>query len=313
MTKIIAEFCQNHLGNREILKNMILAAKSSGATYAKIQGLYSWELTKRIEFENPSSQIYRPFKKEFDRLKLLDLSFETEVWFVEECKRNSIIPMITVFSHNGIGRALDAGFKHIKIASYDCASIPLIKQILKFASEVVISTGATYWSEIEATANFLRENKADDQEITFLHATTIYPTNLEEVALLKMLLLKTFGFNIGYSDHTSLKDSSLIASKAAILLGAQYIERHFTILDASDTKDGPISIGPLDLVELIEFSKHSKSVQLQQLDLSRYSQMFHLSSIEPSDQELSNRSYYRGRVASAINGKDYFAWQEIQN
>ena len=81
MTKIIAEFCQNHQGSIEILEEMIESAKSNGATHAKIQGLYSHEITKRTEFENQNSGMYRPYKNEVERLRKLDLSFETEKWF----------------------------------------------------------------------------------------------------------------------------------------------------------------------------------------------------------------------------------------
>ena len=46
MTKLIAEFCQNHLGDRSILEKMIISAKNNGASHAKIQGLYSHEISK---------------------------------------------------------------------------------------------------------------------------------------------------------------------------------------------------------------------------------------------------------------------------
>ena len=116
MINFIAEFCQNHLGNREILEQMIISAKDSGATHGKLQGLYSSELTDRERFNLSDNSTYRPYKTEFERLKTLDLSPEIELWFVDKCKSLDLIPMITVFTHLGVERARNAGFRSIKIA-----------------------------------------------------------------------------------------------------------------------------------------------------------------------------------------------------
>jgi len=310
MSNLIAEFCQNHLGSPEILKQMITEAKKNGATHAKIQGLYSEEITRREEFENPTGKLFRPYEKEVERLKKLDLDFETEKWFVNYCKQNSIIPMITVFTHKGVERAKLAGFKSIKIASYDCPSLPLIKSVLDFADEVVISTGATYWHEIVKTVSLIDQFKHSHQKIAFLHARTIYPTPLNKFGLLKMSALSVFGYKIGLSDHTKPEETNLIASKVAIILGAEYIERHFTILDRSKTKDGPVSITPKELSELRNFYEKSKKDQLNEISVQDLEACLTCESLEPTKEEIINRSYYRGRVASKNDGKYVFSWEE---
>jgi sialic acid synthase SpsE len=273
--KIIAEFCQNHLGKLENLEKMVVQAKESGASHAKIQGLYSNEITKREEFEDPNGKLYRPFDKEVARLQSLDLSFETEKWFVKFCLENQIIPMITVFTHKGVERAKLAGFKHIKIASYDCASIPIIRKSLEFADELVISTGATYWAEIQKTAEFIHKFKKQYQEIT------------------------------------KPSDSGLTATKIAIILGATYIERHFTILDRSETRDGPVSINPAELKELRNFFELPKMDQLKGINFKDLQVTTLCDSLEPVQEEIINRSYYRGRVASTYSGKYVFSWEEV--
>ena len=308
--KIIAEFCQNHLGKIENLEEMVIQAKENGASHAKIQGLYSDEITKRSEFEDPKGILYRPYDKEVARLQTLDLNFETEKWFVKYCLEKEIIPMITVFTHRGVERAKQAGFKHIKIASYDCASIPIIRKSLEFADEVVISTGATYWTEIEKTAELINKSRKPNQEIALLHARTIYPTRLDNFGLLKMSALAAFGFKFGLSDHTKPSESGLIASKIAILLGANYIERHFTILDRSETRDGPVSINPAELKELRNFCGLSKLEQLKEINIKDLEATVACNSLEPAGEEITNRSYYRGRVASTYEGKYVFSWEE---
>jgi len=291
---------------------MVIEAKKNGATHAKIQGLYSHEITWRKEFEDKLSPTYRPYEKEVARLKELDLSFETEKWFVQFCQSQSITPMITIFTHKGVDRAKLAGFKSIKIASYDCASKPIIKKSLEFADEIVISTGATYWQEITDTVNLINRHKKKSQEVAFLHARTIYPTELKDFGILRMSALATFGYKIGLSDHTKPEDSQLIASKIAILLGANYIERHFTILGKNDSKDGPISVTPAELKQIRDFSRKSKSDQLAEISEHDLLSTMACSTLEPTEEEIINRAYYRGRVASEYNGNTVYSWEDLK-
>jgi sialic acid synthase SpsE len=177
--KIIAEFCQNHLGRPAPLEQMVIEAKKNGATHAKIQGLYSHEITWRKEFEDKLSPIYRPYEKKVARLKELDLSFKTEKWFVQFCQSQSITPMITIFTHKVVDRAKLAGFKSIKIASYDCASKPIIKKSLEFADKIVISTGATYWQEITDTVNLINRYKKNHKRLHFCTPVQFIQRNLK--------------------------------------------------------------------------------------------------------------------------------------
>lgn len=313
-TNIIAEFCQNHNGNVEVLNRMILAAKQGGASHAKIQGLYSSELTKRSEFEpdhQEEGSLLRPHQAEFNRLSKLDLTLETESHFVKECKEFAIIPMITVFTHLGLERALEAGFKSFKIASYDCASRELISRILPHADELVISTGATLWNEIELTSQLVAKEKKSHTKIAFLHARTIYPTPLDKMNISRMLFLRYLGWEIGLSDHSRPEVDGLVASKLAIHLGASYVERHFTVLARTETKDGPVSIMPSELQELSNFWHKDPLVRYQELsEINNLAKIcFGESELEIDAQEATNAKYYRGRVASWHNSKQIYSWE----
>ena len=71
-----------------------------------------------------------------------------------------------------------------------------------------------------------------------LHCVTVYPTPLHLCNLQKIRFLKKFTKYIGWSDHTEFEKDQHIASLASILFGSKIIERHFTILERSKTKDG---------------------------------------------------------------------------
>jgi len=286
---------------------MVKLAKRSGASYAKIQALYSKDLVYRAQFENPNIsrfEMYRPFQAELARLQKLDLSIEDETSFVKYCFDIGIEPMITVFTKSGVERAFGAGFKKIKIASYNSTDLDLINSVIGFATDLFISTGATTIKEVELLCGFLN-NSNSECNVTLLHCKTEYPNILTSVNLNRMIWLNKFGFRVGFSDHTATfnNDGTRIQlrnlpSKVAIHLGASVLERHFTSLNPNETKDGKISVLEDDLVELKNFSKLNK---VQQSDyLMKYSDevnsILGSNNYEPSVEEWFNRSYYKGRV-----------------
>ena len=311
--KIIAEACQNHKGDLETLKNMIYAAKEAGADYIKIQSMLADELTSRERFEEAIIEngkvkaIKRPYKAEYDRLNPMDLNDEAHIWFIEECKKVSIKPLTTVFAFSRIKFIASLDWEEIKVASYDCASIPFIKELKKYFSHLYISTGATFDEELEKTAETLK-----DHPFTLMHCVTIYPTPLEEIHLRRINWLRQFTNSVGFSDHTLVKRDGLKASLAAIFYGADVIERHFTILDRSQTKDGPISINPNELKELVEFSKLKKDEQRKYIEknIKEIDMMLGKETRELSEEELLNRDYYRGRFASKIDSRIRYNWEE---
>lgn len=312
--KFIAEFCQNHLGDKELLWRMIEEAQAVGATHAKIQGLYSEELVLRPEYEDGSGiaeGLVRPFVPEKNRLSALDLPPEVEEEFVRRCVEVGITPMTTVFSHRGAKRAIDAGFNSFKIASYDCASLPLIARIFPYASELVVSTGATNWADVEKTSKFMKTEAKEGTWLALLHARTIYPTPIEVFRLPRVVSLLSFGLDVGLSDHSSPAKDGLDASMLAIWLGASVIERHFTVLTPSETKDGPISVNPAQLKKIVDFSLTDQDEQFSFVRkiIERAPMAMLCPSLDPDEIERISALYYRGRVASWHGSKQIPAWK----
>lgn len=300
---IIAECCQNHNGDREILKKQIHKAQAAGADYVKIQAIRSNELSFRERFENGIIDennnvisIKRPYDLEYERLQKLDLSIEDELFFVNECKSAGIKSMTTVFTISALEEIKNQRYDAVKIASYDCASYDLLKQTKKYFNKIFVSTGATFDNEIEEAAKIMEDVK----EFHFLHCLTIYPTPMNNLNLNRMNFLKKFTKNVGYSDHSHVKTTKLWASKIALYLGASCIERHFTILKEDKTKDGPVSINPSQLKELCDFAKLSKDEMflLIKNGYPDYEKCFGSESRNLSKEELLNRDYYKGRFVS---------------
>jgi N,N'-diacetyllegionaminate synthase len=313
--KIIAEFCQNHNGSFDILRKMIREAAEGGATHGKIQTIFADDLSFRKKFEEGEIDsegniitIKRPYKQEYQRLKSLELSYQQHQVFIEECKMSGLIPLTTSFNITSIYRLKDFGWQSIKVASYDCGSLPMIRVLADNFNELIISTGATYDYEIENTANYLN---SVNKKFTFLHCVTIYPTPLEYMNLKRMEYLKRFAPSVGLSEHSLVSIDGIKASVAAIYLGADAIERHFTVLPEEETRDGKFSISKKHLQELVYFSKLSKNDQKEYIfkNIPEFEKMFGSEKRELTKVELLNRDYYRGRFCNKIKGNQIFNWE----
>lgn len=301
--KIIAELCQNHNGDPGLVAEMVAAAAEAGATHVKLQTIHASRLAFRPQFEEGLEtdgevvSIKRPFAAERARLEPLELDARTVDSFITQAGSLGLVPLTTCFARGDVAAIAEAGFTEVKVASYDCASFPLLRELADHFEQLYVSTGATFDDEIIHAASIL------DGRCRFalLHCVTIYPTPLTEVHLARMRWLRRLSPVVGFSDHTLYARDGLTASKAAIALGAEVVERHFTVLGPEQTKDGPISIDPEGLAELVLFSKLSTADQRASLADEGYG----LSSLEGDAQrqlsngELLNRDYYRGRFATA--------------
>jgi N,N'-diacetyllegionaminate synthase len=315
MTKIIAEFCQNHNGDENILDEMIQAAAENGAAYGKIQTIFADDLSRREEFEQGLTEndqvkvIKRPYQPEYDRLKTLELTYEQQENFVSKCCKYGLEPLTTCFTRGSVQKIRSLGMKTIKVASYDCSALPLIKDLAKNFDHLIISTGATYDNEIEEAATYLKNEKVS---FSLLHCVTIYPTPLDQIHLNRMEYLKTYTPSVGLSEHTHSEKDGIKASIAAIYHDAKYIERHFTVLGPSESKDGPVSINPAQLKALADFSKLSKDDQFTYIkeNIPEYESMLGSAKRDLTDAELLNRAYYRGRFATHLDNKTIFNWEQ---
>ena len=115
-----------------------------------------------------------------------------------------------------------------KIASADCSNLPFIEYIAKKGMPVMLSTGASYLSEIDEALRVLMDSGCD--YITLMHCVLSYPARAKDANLRVIETLKNDFPNvkIGYSDHVA-PDPTMQTLSTAYLLGAEVIEKHFTL------------------------------------------------------------------------------------
>ena len=112
---------------------------------------------------------------------------------------------------------------------------------------MILSTGMSTLADVDISINALKEGGATD--ITVLHCTTNYPCPYEDVNLKAMLTLRdAFHLPVGYSDHTIGRDVAV----SAVALGAQIVEKHFTLDCKMDGPDHAASTEPEDFKEMVK-------------------------------------------------------------
>ncbi len=133
----------------------------------------------------------------------------------------------TPFDYNSADYLFDM-IDFYKISSSDLTNTPFIAHIAKKGKPIYMSVGASYLSEVEEAVRVLEENGCKD--IAILHCILSYPTdptnaNLNNITTLKNIFPK---LKVGYSDHVA-PDNTMTTITAAGILGAEIIEKHFTL------------------------------------------------------------------------------------
>ena len=274
--KIISELCQNHNGNMDLLESMIRSA-AKYSDILKIQSIKADTFTNRNEYEE-----FRPYKSEYDRLKKLELSKEDEEFFIFKCMEYGVESMTTIFTPKHADYFNELGYTNLKLSGYSIPSFNYGKELKNFKfKKLYFSASSLTLDELAHTIANLRELNID---FCLLGCTCVYPTPLEKANLQNLPFYK-FYFDleeIGYSDHSNPHQDNLLTTKLAIFQGIDVLERHFTIVDIKETRDGKVSITPAMLKELKRFSKLDKFAQYNELN-------------EFNEQQNFNHKYYRGR------------------
>lgn len=115
-----------------------------------------------------------------------------------------------------------------KISSSDLSNLPFIKHIGEKGKPVYMSVGASYLSEVDVAIRVLKE--AGCKDIVIFHCVLSYPTDPKDANLRVIETLKKVfpDVRVGFSDHVA-PDDTMMTLATAYLLGAEVIEKHFTL------------------------------------------------------------------------------------
>lgn len=209
------------MGDYELAKKMIYAAKTAGVSAVKFQTFIPEEMvfkkSTHYNLINGTNLNFNQYKK----LKIISKKLKLDFFS-------------TAFDFKSFQLLKKLNVDCIKIASMDLNNFYMFDYLKKFKKPILLSTGMSYYEEIRKSYAFIKKS---NKNIFLLHCISNYPTQNSDANLGFIKDLKSISdWRVGYSDHTL---GSEIAS-LSVAMGSKIIEKHFTIdnkLKGADNKD----------------------------------------------------------------------------
>lgn len=295
-TLIIAEAGVNHNGSLELAKKLALKAKEAGADIVKYQTVDLDSLvSKSAKMADYQKENTGKDESQKDMLSRILLSYKDFAELNEYCKEIGIHFLSTPFDLRSVAFLQELGCDIWKIPSGEITNYPYLKVIAQTGKPIILSTGMSTEQEIRDCLKVLTTNGSSN--ITLLHCTTQYPTPFEDVNLKAMETLKNeFGYDVGYSDHTS----GIEVPVAAVALGATVIEKHFTLSRDMEGPDHKASLEPNELKKMVDSIRNIEKAM-------------GTGKKEPAKSELSNIAVARKSIVAttAIKEGEVFSEENI--
>lgn len=246
-TFIIAEAGVNHGGDMNKAKELIDLASESGADAVKFQTFKAEHLILNDVEKAPYQQkTTDKNQSQFEMLKALEVTDEQNYELMSYCSKKKIIFLTTPFDEHSLGGVdcLDLGA--YKISSTDLTNIPFLRTVARKCKPIILSTGMSYMEEIEMALSAIYQYNKD---VVLLQCTANYPINDDEANLNVIGGFKNrFSINLGYSDHTV----GIGAAPYSIPMGANLVEKHFTLSQSDEGPDHKASLSPEELISFVK-------------------------------------------------------------
>lgn len=247
---IIAEAGVNHNGSLQMAKALVDAAATAGVDYVKFQTFRTENMVtaaaQKAQYQQKNTGLED--ESQFQMLKKLELTEDDHKVLIDYCKERGVKFLSTAFDLQSIDLLHSLGIDIWKIPSGEITNYPYLRKVAGFNQEVIMSTGMSTEDDIQAAIDTLLENGQELNKIILLHCNTQYPTPYEDVNLKAMAGMRRFTGKVGYSDHTQ----GIEVPIAAVALGAEVIEKHFTLSRELPGPDHKASLEPEELSAMVK-------------------------------------------------------------
>lgn len=244
---LIAEMSANHAGSLERAKEIIHAAKESGADCIKIQTYTPDTLT--IDCHNKYFQVKNGTWEGENLYGLYGKAYTPWDWqpvLKEEADKVGIDFLSTPFDRTAVDFLEEMGLSFYKIASFEMIDLPLLTYIAQKGKPIIMSTGMGSLEEIKESVEAVY--RTGNRQLVLMKCSSAYPADPAQMHLNTIPdMMERFGIPVGLSDHSM---GSLSAS-TAVALGASVIEKHFCISREIENPDASFSMTPEEFKEMV--------------------------------------------------------------
>lgn len=256
---VIAEAGVNHNGDIELAKELVHAAKATGADAVKFQTFKADTLVnktaKQAEYQKKNAEA----SSQYDMLKDLELSEDDHVLLYDLATSLNIEFMSTGFDEQTIDFLVALGVKRLKIPSGEVTNTPYLEYLAKTGLPLIMSTGMCSLDEVAEAIETIKPFYANNlhEHLTLLHCTSNYPAAYADINLKAMQTLALeFKLPVGYSDHSL----GLLVPTLALGMGACVIEKHFTLDKNMPGPDHKASMTPEEMQQMIQVIRDAELV-----------------------------------------------------
>lgn len=254
-TYFIADIAANHDGSIKKAKELIHAAKESGADAAKFQHFSAETIVSDFGFKSLKGKLSHQAKWKksvFEVYKDASIDLSWTPILKKECDKVGIDFFTSPYAFSMVDH-IDPYVPAFKIGSGDITWHEILKYISKKNKPVILASGASNLKEVEMAIKIL---KKENNKICLMQCNTNYTNSDENFNFINLNVLKLYkqkfpNIILGLSDHTSGHSTVL----GAIALGARMIEKHFTISNDLEGPDHKFSMNPKTWREMIERSR----------------------------------------------------------
>lgn len=255
---IIAELGNTHEGSIGLTKCFIKTAAACGADAVKLQ-THIFEAESLPDAPNPPYFKSESRKEYFERTSFNPEQYgELRRYAKEHCNVELIS---SPFSLEAVDLLENVGILTYKVASGEVSNIPLLVRLAQTGKKVLLSSGMSNWAELDEAVKTLR--KGGCSEIVVMQCCSEYPCPAEHAGLNVMMeMKKRYDIPVGFSDHTL---GTAIAI-AAVVCGAEVIEKHFTLSREMYGSDAKNSATPQEFKALIDGIRDVEKALVNEVD-----------------------------------------------
>ena len=280
---VIAEAGSNHNGNLEQAKRLIDVAVEAGADAVKFQ---LFRASKLYPKNAGQSDYLKLDESIYDIMTAMEMPYEWLPKLAEHCRQSEIIFMASAFDQESVDQ-LDPYVSAYKIASYEMTHLPLVRYIAGKGKPVIISTGTASLEEVAETVEVFFET--GNRDLMLMQCTASYPAPVESLNLRAITTLRdAFQVPVGFSDHSL---SPVVGPLAAVVLGTDLVEKHFTLSTQLPGPDHAFSLEPDELTLMIR--------SIREVELSLGSGVKETQPVEEELRGFARRSVFAIKDISA--------------
>ena len=243
---LVAEIGNNHQGSLDMARKMVRAAAASGACAVKFQKRDMAALFTRAGLDAPYGGV-NSFGDTYGRHRdALELSGQALAELMALARSLGLVFFASAWDVPSLRLLVDLGVELLKIPSADCVNLPLLRRAGETGLPIILSTGMSGLSEVDAAVAELRRHH---DRIVILHCNSSYPCPDDQVGLpLIEGLRRRYGLAVGYSGH----ERGLGPTVASVAFAPAVIERHFTDSNDREGPDHKFAMDPANWAKMVE-------------------------------------------------------------